>query len=46
MSGNADTVVRNVQKSHGGKILHLYHNGVCLRLHLATASRPIPYFWS
>ena len=29
-----------------GKILHLHHNGVCLRLGLASAPRQTPYFWS
>ena len=29
-----------------GRILHLHHNGVCLRLRLASALRPIHYFWS
>ena len=28
------------------KFLHLHHNGVCLRLRLASAPRPSPYFWS
>ena len=25
-------------------ILHLHHNGVCLRLRLGTVPRPTPYF--
>ena len=33
-------------KLHLGNILHLHYNGVCLRLCLASAPHPTPYFWS